>query len=235
MKKLFLVLFFTAFATGMAAQDGITRFDVDGFVSVVFPGEVVKLDTLVHGTPLLMYHSNHGSGGFIVQKLPLDKGEYALGSLPYDEESLDTMYKEIASGFIKTAVKTDLRNGGGAYVSIGKQKAYSLTLVHKKHIASKNIFLILGNYIYIVSYMDMEGGFNPGISKDVFNSIVIKPNSPAQFSDENSPAFKMGERIGGILAPLFFAGIIVLIIFLVRRRKKRKTLINEWNDGRRAE
>ncbi len=82
----------------------------------------------------------------------------------------------------------------------------------------ENRYFILGDYIYIVSCLDVQGGYNPGLAKEIFNNIIIKPDSPAQFSDENSPAFKIGQ----MLALPLIIGVVVLIVFLVKRNRKKR-------------
>ncbi|RYD96000.1 MAG: hypothetical protein EOP54_14730, partial [Sphingobacteriales bacterium] len=153
MRKIYFALLFTAFAACMSAQEGFNTFAVDSFVQVTFPGNVIKRDTIISNTPILSYSAFEGSSSFIIQKLPIDKGNYAVGALPYDEEGLNNLYKAIAKGFFKKADKIDLKNGGGTPVSIGAYKGYAAAMIYEGRTAGKDMFFILGNFLYIVSYI----------------------------------------------------------------------------------
>ncbi|MES2486999.1 MAG: hypothetical protein V4581_13775, partial [Bacteroidota bacterium] len=105
-KKIFFTLFVVALTLPAAAQHGFKTFAIDNFVSLSLPGEAVKHDTLLSNTPAVQYYAAEGTTNFIAQKLSLKEGNYALGSLPYNEEKLEEIYKEIAVGFLKTAGKS---------------------------------------------------------------------------------------------------------------------------------
>jgi len=215
MKKIILTLCFTiSFTISIFGQT-----EVDEYVSINIPGNVIKLDTIAQRLHVLNFHSENETETYLIQRIEIDSKESELNGLPYDLNSLKKTYQDIIRGQLKGMEKTDFSFKDSTEIKIDKFIGYKIRYNNSDtgmQNAESNI-LILNEYAYVAIYVNGTD-FND-INKNKFlNSLKVnEANNPRQMIGNPS-----GFKVGYILGKLFFYGLLIFgVIFLIKKLRKK--------------
>jgi hypothetical protein len=204
------------FIIGLKIFGQVKPLNVDKYVSVNLPGEVVKFDTLVNNLPVIQLYSNVNNTVYSVSKFKINK-EKDFKGLPYDEESLYEVYNGAIKGVLEGMGDRDFESIDTSKIMIEKFKGSLLTAKTDKGKTVEAKLVLLGECLYMVSYVNFVD-FNEK-DKDAFlSSMVINPQSPSQFLG-NKPGFEMSKVLWKILLAIF---TVFILRFLSRKLKQNK-------------
>ncbi len=212
MKKVLIILFLMGFFT-VSSQT-----EIDEFVSVSFPMEPSKLDTIFKGMEIKSFYVNYGLDTYQASVTKIGSLENP-SSLPYDEKSLNSFYNELIkgqkdrnseSGFIPSNSK-ELKIDG----FIARQISFINSDTKRKNM--EFIHVMLNEYSYSFGYI-ARGEFDNINSSSFFDSINIdNTNSPSQFLGK--PNLK---NIGYLIGKYTVYGLIIfLVLWLIIRNNKK--------------
>lgn len=188
---------------------------VDDYMTIRMPGKFFQLDTTISNVRLIQKYSVVRYASYIVQKLPIEKEQGKL-SLPYDKKSLDATYLGMEKGFLEGVSANGFEKLSASDTTINGLDWRILKLKMQKRPAGEARFLVLGETIYSVSYID-PAEYSVGAAHSFFSGLTIKEDNPGQFAGK-SLAHRMGYIAGGLIMGLIaIGGLIFLIIKIMKK------------------
>lgn len=157
----------------------IKHSSIDEYVSADFPGEVVKLDKIFEGLPIVRLYSTVGKALYLLSKVKINK-EANFKGLPYNDESLYEVCNESTKGFVDGLEIRNFEILSTSKITIGKFKG-SLLKIKIDNVKTGEVkIVVLGEYLYMAAYFNVVN-FNEKDKDTFLNSMVINPESPSQF------------------------------------------------------
>lgn len=210
MKKIFLLLI-------LLSNTIYSQTKIDKFVSIQFPGKVVKLDTIVKGLRVENFISQTGNETFIVQKTILDSIGNDLNSLPSDLKSLKKTYRGSIQGYSNSLKAMNLQIADSSQFMIDKFLCYNVVSKNENNKNAESNFLVLNEYLYIISYFNLVD-FNEKSKSNFLTSIKIDSKLNPSQTIGNPTSYKIGYIFGKIF---FFLVLIGIAIYFVKKKKKK--------------
>lgn len=190
---------------------------IDALVTVTFPGEVTKKDTVVSNMPILSYSSLEGNAMYSIERIIIDSSEDELNNLPSDLESLDTFYKGFENGYKKSLLAMGFRPGSSNEFIINSYKGRQVSFSQNNLKAVESRILILNEYVYTLTYFN-QMDFNEQKKNAFFNSMVIDITKKPQQMLGKPQEYKWGYMFGQAVVYILVIGGVLYFIF----RKKKK-------------
>lgn len=188
---------------------------VDDYMSIRMPGKFFQLDTTISNVRLIQKYSVVRYATYIVQRLPIEKEDGKL-SLPHDKKSLDATYLGMEKGFLEGVNSNGFEKLSTADTTINGLDWRILKLKMQKRRAGEARFLVLGETIYSVSYID-PAEYSVGAARSFFSGLTIKEDNPGQFAGAG-PGYRRGYMIGIIIAGLAILGGFIFLILKIMKK-----------------
>lgn len=212
MKKIILLLLLLGCVLHGYSQKPIS---VDEYMTIPMPGKFFQLDTTINNVRLIQKYSVVRYASYIVQKLPIEKEEGKL-SLPHDKKSLDVTYLGMEKGFLEGVSANGFEKLSASDTTMNGLDWHIVKLKMQKRPVGEARFLVLGESIYSISYID-PAEYMPDAARSFFSGITIKKDHPGQFAGEG-PGYRRGYIIGVIIAGLaLLGGFIFLIVKIMKK------------------
>lgn len=198
------------------AQQSLKPVKFDELITISFPGETTKLDTIAENTTIYQQYVNTGNETYILQRLPLDQ---AATIHPDNKSSLMNVYEEFGKGYIEGLHVHQYKLLDQSEIEIDGFVGYKVRMKSGKKKVGHAHMLIYGDYLYIAAYFN-QTDFNTPNAEAFLNSFTVRDKSKEQYegdTEEESAAYNAGRIFGRVAIFIILAGIFTVVV--IRRKK----------------
>jgi hypothetical protein len=221
MKKLTIIILLILFSAEVKAQQW-NEFKMDSVLTVLLPEDYKVMDTL--GQHLVRAAVENG---IIILSVLTHEGKMAISMR--DAGELITYYRDMSQGLIHAQ--------GGELMSDTIVEKNGLKLIQFSFRALSGeerqlrhcVAAFVKNKTYVLSFWELESMTNEmsEVRQTVLGSFQLNENvlpSDQQPVDkmERSLSYRIGYRIGQLIAPFTLLGVIIILVILIRKKMKRK-------------
>ena len=214
MKNKLALLFFL-----IICHQALCQTKIDELVSVTFPSNPKKLDTVVENMTLTSYVFTSQKQNFQLQRIVF-KNDNDTSNYPNDTKGLQEFYKKTISesvekikpnGFI---LRDSLSSFIGNYV-IYKVRFYSIKT--KKDVCEM-VYLYLNKNLYTINYFSVNN-FDEKIKNNFFATIKINSQKkPLQYKNLVSNPKKLGYVVGKLFMYIVFVSLFIFVLAKFRKK-----------------
>ena len=215
MKKHFLLFIFLC----STCVSGYTQTAIDKYVSIEFPDEPLRIDTIMNGVKTRSFVLNDSSQVFSLQRLEILNETYTI---PKNDAELLETYQGIIDGQITKMNSSGLNFIDSTRFSFGNLLCYKVSFQNNETgLKCAEIHLIsIEKYIYMAGYFSLYNYNQENKDKFLKTLSIDFTKSPVQI-DRSTSAYDLGYQIGYIMGIVMFLGVILLVIILVVKRSKK--------------